>query len=282
MINEKILMVKNYSINNFDGITEKLKAEFERKNAELVVLNNAEISMMTDDELIFNKCLYWDKDISLGLRLELAGMRLFNNIGSIELCDDKRRTYQLLKNDFNIPETVVFPLSFQKNDEFLDKFDIKIAKQLGFPMIVKEAFGSLGEQVFLINNMEMLQKMTQKLWNTPHLYQKYVQNSHGRDIRIYAVGGKIIGAMERKNDNDFRSNIFLGGQSRQIEVTDEMENIAKDISDLFGLDFCGIDLLYGENELLVCEVNSNALFTNFDKTCNTNAASEIADYMINY
>lgn len=83
-------------------------------------------------------------------------------------------------------------------------------------MVVKEAYGSFGAQVYLAKNRSELDALRNRLKYMPHLYQRYVKNSSGEDIRIIVVGGKAVAAMKRKNKGDFRANIELGGVGENI------------------------------------------------------------------
>lgn len=237
-----------------------------------------ELLFRRDDEIDFCKCVYFDKDIITGLRLELLGVRLYNNIGAIELCDDKRRTEELLRRDLETPETVVPPLLFSDDSAFRKNFAQRVADRLGFPLIAKLAFGSLGQQVKLISTMEELFNCCEDWKNKPHLFQKYIKSSEGRDIRVYVVAGRAVAAMERYNPNDFRSNIASGGRGRKIIPPAEFTEAATEACALLGLDFGGVDLLYGPNgEPIICEVNSNALFYELNTVCGVNIEKNIAE-----
>ena len=49
-----------------------------------------------------------------------------------------------------------------------------------------------------------------------------------------------------------------------------------------GLDYCGVDLLYGDNnEPIVCEVNSHAFFGGIEKVTGVNVAKAYAKYILN-
>lgn len=49
----------------------------------------------------------------------------------------------------------------------------------------------------------------------PYLFQKYVKESHGKDIRVVVVGGQVIGSMLRcSTDGRMQSNCFLGKMGR--------------------------------------------------------------------
>ena len=44
-------------------------------------------------------------------------------------------------------------------------------------------------------------------------------------------------------------------------------------------DYCGIDVLFGGDGYLVCEVNSNAFFGGIERVTGVNVAREYAQYM---
>ena len=91
--------------------------------------------------------------------------------------------------------------------------------------------------------------------------QEYIKESSGHDIRAYVVGDRIVAAMERYNENDFRSNIANGGTATACIATEEMERIAVTAVKKLGLDFAGVDLLIARGGTpFLCEVNSNAQF----------------------
>src|SRR5699024_8000429 len=76
-------------------------------------------------------------------------------------------------------------------------------QQLGMPLIVKEAFGSFGEQVYLANNLSELKELVFHHSDQPLMLQQFISTSYGRDVRIQVVGNQVIAAMERRAQNDF-------------------------------------------------------------------------------
>lgn len=237
-----------------------------------------EILFKSDEEIEFKKCVYFDKDVLTGLRLELLGVRLYNNVGAIETCDDKRRTGEMLRRDLCVPKTILPPLLFSDLPEYRKEFVKRVASELGFPLIAKLAFGSLGQQVRLIRTEEELRQCCEEWKNQPHLFQEYIESSTGKDVRIYVVNGEVAAAMERHNPTDFRSNIGAGGHGRKIDPPESFRKTAVDACALLGLDFGGVDLLYGiDGEPIVCEVNSNALFNELNAVCGVRIESKIAE-----
>ena len=87
-----------------------------------------------------------------------------------------------------------------------------------------------------------------------------------------------MASMLRYNDNDFRANITNGGSMEKYNPTKEEVKMAIDTCKALNLDFGGVDILFGENGPILCEVNSNAHFKNiYDCT-----GENVADYIIEY
>lgn len=227
----------------------------------------------------YDFCIYLDKDKYVPRVLE-KHMRLFNSAQSIEACDDKMTTHILLSdNGIPMPDTIAGLLCYDKTASVSDEYVKQIIEALGLPVVVKQAFGSMGSGVFKANTCEELKALMQKFKCEPHLFQKYIASSCGRDLRVIVVGGKVLGGIERSSDTDFRSNIGLGGHARRTEVPKDVEKTAIKAAEILGLDYCGIDFLYGDMFLL-CEVNSNAFFDAFEAATNINVAGEYAEHIV--
>ncbi|MGN1317467.1 MAG: RimK family alpha-L-glutamate ligase, partial [Lachnospirales bacterium] len=102
----------------------------------------------------------------------------------------------------------------------------------------------------------------------------------GKDIRINMVGDKAVASMIRYNDNDFRANITNGGKMSVYTPTEDEINMAKEVCNILNLDFGGIDILFGKDGPILCEVNSNAHFKNIFDCTGVNVADYIAEYII--
>lgn len=227
----------------------------------------------------FDFCVYLDKDKYVPRMLEKRGMRLFNRAESVELCDDKMLTHIALAGaGIPMPETIPTPLCYKDVDTCAEDGDSP-ARILGYPLVVKESFGSLGKQVFLARNREELLALRRELKWKPHLFQRYIAESAGQDLRVICVGGEVVACMRRVSENDFRSNIGSGGRGERYPVTEEVRALARKVSETLKLDYCGIDLLFGKEGFLVCEVNSNAYFETLERVTEINVAKAYAEHM---
>lgn len=279
-------------IKKVEKLVEKLSNECKKKGLNLRLVKNnqlmpiysslgkPEIKTIIDlDEPDF--IIFWDKDILLAKHLELMGYRLFNSREAIENCDNKALMHlELSYQGIRMPKTLVGPfVFFQQNlsDEYFDR----IFSELGQRIILKEAYGSFGMQVYQINSKEELQSRLIELGNRAFIMQEYIDTSFGRDIRVNIIGDKIVGAMERSNPSDFRANITLGGTGKFIELDDNQKEIALKAHRALKLDFSGVDLLYGkDNEPILCEVNSNVNYLSFEEASGINFSEKLLDYIM--
>jgi len=226
--------------------------------------------------------IFWDKDVRLARLLEKLGLRLFNCADGIEICDDKARTYlELLDQNIRMPKTVLAPKTFRMegypNLDFLQQ----VEWQLPYPMVVKECYGSFGQQVWLVQGREELLKCLHGIKNRPFLFQEYIAASRGNDIRIQMVGTQAVAAMHRYHEHDFRANITNGGSMEAYEPDEAQLSMARQVMDRLKLDFAGVDILFGgHGEPVLCEVNSNAHFINIWKCTGVNAADAIVGYCL--
>lgn len=54
--------------------------------------------------------------------------------------------------------------------------------------------------------------------------------------------------MKRLNEDDFRANITNGGKMEQYNPTQKQQDMALNVCRALGLDFAGVDLMFGEND----------------------------------
>ncbi len=284
-----ILTNSFYNPKSYYNQGERLKEEFNNRGIEIdLKKNNFFAAYVTDKGELENLasgydfCVYLDKDKYISEMLEKQGLRLFNNHEAIRVCDDKMQTFIRLSNcGINLPKTLSAPLCYDKNAEIDESFIVKVEKFLGYPVIVKECYGSLGKNVYMAQNRTELMLLADKLKLLPHLFQKAVKTSMGKDVRVIIIGKRKVFSMLRESKTDFRSNVELGGKSYKYSLNKEWKDFAIKIAEILNLDYCGIDILFGENgQPVLCEVNSNAFFGGMEKTLGENVAAAYADYIM--
>lgn len=267
---------------------KRIKYEFENLGVDTEIVSDAFLRTAIEGDKIQSRLpqadfiIYLDKDKYQSELLEKMGYRLFNSHTAIRVCDDKARTFIVLSNSgIDMPKTIFGGLCYA-SDKGVDKNHLeRIAKSLGYPVIVKECYGSMGKGVYKADNIDELLKIAERVKVKPHLFQQYVACKSGVDVRVIVIGGRAIGGIERQNEGDFRSNVARGGKAVKIELNKEFKEIAERVAKVLALDYCGVDLLYGkDNKPIVCEVNSNAFFGGFESATGVNVAKEYAKYVI--
>ncbi|MBS5938383.1 RimK family alpha-L-glutamate ligase [Clostridium sp.] len=275
-------------------LVDSLVEEGKKLNIKLEAVKNTEIipmySKSGEAELIYLKSLeepkfiiFWDKDVLLAKHLEKMGFKVFNSSEAIKNCDHKGLMHLVLSNNnIRMPRTILSPMIFDyslNSEDYL----VKCYEVLGESVIIKESMGSFGMQVYLINNREeFINKVTElNKKNIDFIIQENIKSSYGRDIRVNIIGDKVIGAMLRESEKDFRANISQGGKGRLIYLTEEQENLALKAHKALGLDFSGVDLLFGKNNKpILCEVNSNLNFLSFEELWGKSFGRKILEYIL--
>lgn len=265
----------------FDAIYASLIESAKKHDIQLTLHTNAELAVKLADPEFASELpdfvLYWDKDVKIAKQLEQMGLSVFNSADGILQCDDKSLTYLMLKpTGIPMPKTIILPKTFPNigytNTDFLED----AVRLLGFPLILKECFGSFGKQVYRFDDLPSLREKIVSLDGTPMLLQEMVMSSFGRDIRINVVGDEIVASILRQSrSGDFRSNLTLGGSMERYTPTAEEAELALLAVKQLGLTFAGVDVLFGENGPLLCEVNSNAHFKTTFSCTGVNMADAI-------
>lgn len=286
-------MMKGYFIYNKFLNTEKfglLRKAFSDE-ANLIGMDLAFMDNSKSIQMIYSNnldkrdfVLFWDKDIKLARILEDEGYLVINSSKAIEVCDDKSKTYiNLYNTGIRQPLTIIAPLIFYGTiDTDSDFLDFSVSK-LGFPMIIKECFGSFGEQVYLVNNKDELIKQVKKIGTKPFVLQEFIKTSFGRDVRIEVIGNEVVASVYRENkNNDFRANITNGAIARVYMPSDKQVEMALKVCATLNLDFAGVDILFGDDdEPILCEVNSNAYPLNVQSITGVNIINKTLMYIKN-
>lgn len=281
------------NVEKINKLVESMVVEAKKLNVRLEIVKNTEIIPMFNNdgkpELIYVRefekpdfIIFWDKDVSLASHLESMNFRVFNSSEAIKNCDHKGYMHLKLSNKgIKMPRTILSPMIFDyklNNKDYL----IKCYDKLNKDVIIKESKGSFGMQVYLIKSedefIEKIFDLNKK--NIDFIIQENIKSSFGKDIRVNIIGDKVVGAMLRESKEDFRANISQGARANLITLTDEQEALALKAHKALGLDFSGVDLLFGENGPIICEVNSNLNFLSFEEIWGKSFGAEILKYII--
>ncbi|UTR15474.1 RimK family alpha-L-glutamate ligase [Salipaludibacillus sp. LMS25] len=263
----------------------------EKQQVTIKRIGNDELLVMTGEKgmtLCGNKSRYSkpdfihfaDKDLHLARQLEQQGIRLFNRSSAIHICDNKSVMHGIL-NDQHLPmaKTIIAPMIYSGMSlQMMDYLRI-VEEKLGLPLIVKEAYGSFGEQVYWVETRAELEEMAHRLAGIDHLYQQPIFNSLGTDLRLNVIGESVVAAMKRSSQSDFRANVTAGGTTQPYRPTKTECQLAIAAAKAVGADFAGVDLLIGEDGPIICEVNSNPHLRSIYDCTSINVADHMIDYI---
>ncbi|MCH5156641.1 MAG: RimK family alpha-L-glutamate ligase [Clostridiales bacterium] len=225
--------------------------------------------------------LFFDKDKYTGAMLEKCGVRLFNSASATAICDDKMLTHiTLAGHGIPMPDTLPGALCYNPDGTISEGYAQLACDKLGLPMVVKQCHGSYGEQVYLVSTKQELVALLSEIKTKAYLLQRFERQSCGRDMRVIVIGGKAQCAMLRENMQDFRSNVAHGGRAEAVNISKSIAKMCEKAAKIIGLDYCGIDVLLGDNPK-ICEVNSNAMFEAMEQVTGVNVARLYAEHIVN-
>lgn len=264
----------------------RLMDVFSNRNIDIqLVINNGTYSKLSCEKVFGQQdfVIYLDKDFYFGKILEAQGYLVINKPDFIRLCDDKASLYiDAYSKGIRVPKTMYAPLIFDNqlcddNLLFLDN----VIEELSLPLIMKKGFSSLGEGVVLIHDKETLINEYKKSYKDPISFQEYITSSKGHSVRIIVIDNKVVGMINRYSKDDFRSNCGKENYSTKIEqIPQKYMEFAELIIKKYDIKYAGIDLLIDNGEPILCEINANAFFEEFEKTTNIDVANIFVDMVI--
>jgi RimK family alpha-L-glutamate ligase len=113
----------------------------------------------------------------------------------------------------------------------------------------------------------------------------YVQRaieSGGRDVRAFVVGGRVLGAIERRAEGgDWRTNVSRGGSARPFELPAAWEALAIGAAAAVGADYAGVDLLPAQDgTVFVLEVNGIPGWQGLQRATGIDVAGVIVEHVL--
>lgn len=214
---------------------------------------------------------------SLAIIRQFERMKVYtcNSSKAIETVMDKMHMHQLLaESDLPTPKTML--LKFPINAE-------AVKREIGFPIVIKNITGTEGKGIYLCQTEEefvdLMELIRSNNHNTNIILQEFIKKSSGKDLRVFVLGGRIVGCMQRTSDKSFKANFSRGGSVMPYQVTPEIEWLATETARLVNLDVTGIDLLFDEEGYKICEANSSPGFKGLEQVTGRNIAEQILDYI---
>lgn len=204
-------------------------------------------------------------------RLEDRGLPVINSPRAIERTVDKFWTSALLEQcGIPTPETVVC----ENVEEAFAAF-----RTLG-DVIVKPLFGSMGLGMVRVSDEEMAFRVFRTIEQIRGVY--YLQRTidhDGADIRAFVIGGRVLGAIERRAAG-WRTNLARGGSARSISLPDDWSALAVRAAAAVGADYAGVDLLAGrDGTIYVLEVNGIPGWKGLQEATGLDVAARLVDHL---
>ncbi len=211
--------------------------------------------------------------ISVLEALEFSGIRVFNRAYSHRRAKDKLATLVwLAHNGIPIPRTTV-----------TERLAVAVAATRRYEDIVSKPLrGSQGQGIFRLQDPDLAFRIFKILQteNQTMLIQEFIETP-GRDIRVFIVGKRVIGAMYRyAKPGEWKTNVSRGGKPQACPLSSELEKLALKAADALEMDFAGIDILEDNDQLVVSEVNAAPNWSGLQKATGVDAADEIISYIL--
>ena len=149
--------------------------------------------------------------------------------------------------------------------------------------IIKPIFGSMGHGIVRVSDPDVAFRVVRSLEHIRSVF--YVQRTvdhGGRDVRVFVVGGRVLGAIERRApEGEWRTNVSRGGSARAFEVPAAWEPLAIRAAAAVGADYAGVDLLPSrEGPVFVLEVNGIPGWQGLQHATGIDVAGAIVDHLI--
>jgi len=204
--------------------------------------------------------------------LEGTGALVVNRIDALLAAQDKLRTSWLLRRA-GVPTPAAAVAQTAKAAE-------TALEALG-TSVVKPIAGSLGEGVERVEpDRRGRKEIASRLEHSGAVYlQRYVAHP-GRDVRLFVVGDRVAGAMERlAAPGEWRTNVGRGARVRPLHPDPAMSSIARQASHALGLDWAGVDVVAGKDGPTVLEVNGNPSWWGILEATGEDMAEPIAEHV---
>lgn len=257
-----------------------------KKDIKLEVINCRESSIELDknksphcNDIILQRCVSYYNNLHSTAAFEGLGAKIINSLYTAIMCGNKLFTHmELSKTGVAIPKAFC---------AFSNHSALNILNRNGYPKVIKPVVGSWGRMIALLKDKEAAEAVIEDREHMYPLYQVYYFEEFvkrpPRDIRCIVVGDNVAAAIYRySGDNEWKTNMALGGKAEACKVTNEMENLCLRAAKTMKGEILGVDLMESdENGLLVHEVNNTTEFKNTVKVTEIDIPSLIIDHLVN-
>lgn len=205
-------------------------------------------------------------------RLEEEGVRVMNTARAIERTVDKAWTSAILQRaGLPTPETVACESAEEAFAAFRTMGDV----------VVKPLFGSMGLGISRVSDEDMAWRVFRVIETVRGVYylQRFVPHE-GRDLRVFVVGNRVLGAIERSSPG-WRTNFSRGGSVKPAVLPGPWAELAVRAAAAVGAEYAGVDLLpSGDGTVYVLEVNGIPGWEGLQQATGIDVAGAVVEQLI--
>jgi len=205
-------------------------------------------------------------------RLESNGIRVMNSGRAIERTVDKAWTSAILDGaGLPTPETVACESPEEAFAAFRAMRDV----------VVKPLFGSMGLGISRVTDEDMAWRVFRVIETIRGVYylQRFIPHE-GRDVRVFVLGGRVLGAMERSAPG-WRTNFSRGGRVKPFVLPPPWAALAVRAAEAVGAEYAGVDLLPSqEGTVFVLEVNGIPGWEGLQAATGLDVASAVIEQLL--
>jgi RimK family alpha-L-glutamate ligase len=244
-----------------------------REENTVVRIDDGDVRLEPDVDVVVNRLLLSNTDQpteELGIARTVAAQRpILNPPEATAVAAHKLATASLLAREgLPVPKTLLALSGANLNAH---------SREFGPEAVYKTAIGTHGGGAWKIDTDDVL---TARVGKRRAFLQEFVGSREPpRDLRVYVVGDRVVGAMFRyATDHDWRTNVHLGGEVEDATASlpARAEEIALRATSAVGLDYAGVDLIEGVDGWYVLEVNPTAGFRGLYRATGVSPAPHIA------
>lgn len=221
------IVYTNVDYKKNEWFAESLKSNLASFGHEVKVVILGDQEEVRDFE--FDFVVYRGRNFKQSESYEKHGIKVFNNSVVSKIANDKYDSFFLAKN-LQIPQMSTF---------------LPSNCPLKGPYVIKRRNGHGGSEVYLKDSLDG--------FNDDYVVQELCSNP-GKDMRVFVLGNRIIGAVIRSSTTDFRSNYSLGGKISLGQVSPRQKEAIFKIIDAIYPSFIGIDFIYHKGRWVLNEI----------------------------
>jgi len=240
-----------------------------------ITLNSRELPLA--DRVVLQRSVSYFRNVHSTAALESAGHRVVNSFSCAWVCGNKLfGTLALVKARIPTPTTSL---------AMSEASALRTIEEMGYPAILKPVVGSWGRLSAKVNDSDAAKAVVEDREEMFPLYQVYYLQEFvkrpQRDIRSFVINDETIAAIYRySGPSEWRTNTARGGRAEKCKVTQELNELSVRAARAVGGEFVGVDLMEGEDGLMVHEVNNTTEFKNTVPATGVDIPGMVIDYLI--